>query len=53
MARELRRLFAQDEGLTIYRIIVPVAHRFPRLARIFYEEGRRRRSDRWRISSAP
>ncbi len=39
MARELRRLFAQDEGLTIYRIIVPVAHRFPRLARIFYEEG--------------
>lgn len=39
VARELRQTFWQKEGLAVFRIIVPVAHRFPRLARIFYEEG--------------
>lgn len=39
VATNFRRLFTQKQGLDLYRIIVPVAPRFPRLAQVFYEEG--------------
>ncbi|MDE1568348.1 TetR/AcrR family transcriptional regulator [Aquabacter sp. P-9] len=39
VAVNYRRLFAQCEGLDVFRILVPVAPRFPRLAKVFYEEG--------------
>ena len=39
VAVNYRRIFAQREGLDIYRILLPVAPRFPRLANVFYEEG--------------
>ncbi len=34
-----RRIFTQREGLDIFRILIPVAPRFPRLVQVFYEEG--------------
>ncbi|MEP9369702.1 TetR/AcrR family transcriptional regulator [Xanthobacter sp. VNH20] len=39
VATNYRRIFAQREGLDIFRILIPVAPRFPRLAKVFYEEG--------------
>ncbi|MFS8039001.1 TetR/AcrR family transcriptional regulator [Xanthobacter sp. AM11] len=39
VAANFRRIFAQREGLDIFRILIPVAPRFPRLAEVFYEEG--------------
>lgn len=40
-AANIRSIFAQKQGLDLYRIIVPVAPRFPRLAMVFYDEGPR------------
>lgn len=40
-AANFRSIFAQKQGLDLYRIIVPVAPRFPRLAMVFYDEGPR------------
>lgn len=34
-----RALFTQKLGLDLYRILVPVAPRFPRLAQVFFDEG--------------
>lgn len=34
-----RRIFAHHEGLDIFRILIPVAPRFPELAQFFYDEG--------------
>ncbi|MDQ0505818.1 TetR/AcrR family transcriptional regulator [Xanthobacter agilis] len=39
VATNYRRIFTQREGLDIFRILVPVAPRFPGLAKVFYEEG--------------
>lgn len=39
VAANYRRIFTQKAGIELYRILVPVAPRFPRLARIFYAEG--------------
>ncbi|MFC0241182.1 TetR/AcrR family transcriptional regulator [Rhodopseudomonas telluris] len=39
LATNLRKLFSENDVPAIYRIIVPVAARFPRLAQIFFEEG--------------
>ncbi len=39
VAINYRRIFAQREGLDIFRILIPVAPRFPRLAEVFYDEG--------------
>lgn len=39
VAANYRRIFAHQEGLDIFRILIPVAPRFPRLATVFYEEG--------------
>lgn len=39
VALNYRRIFAQRQGLDIFRILVPVAPRFPRLAQVFYDEG--------------
>lgn len=39
MARNITDLFIRQDGLALYRILVPVAPRFPRLAAIFYREG--------------
>ncbi len=39
MARNVTALFAGGDGLAVYRILVPVAPRFPRLGEVFYAEG--------------
>lgn len=39
VATNYRRIFAHREGLDIFRILIPVAPRFPRLAQVFYDEG--------------
>lgn len=39
LAINLRKLFNENDVPAVYRIIVPVAARFPRLAQIFFEEG--------------
>lgn len=39
LAANLRKLFSENDVPAVYRIIVPVAARFPRLAQIFFEEG--------------
>lgn len=39
MARNITELFTREDGLALYRILVPVARRFPRLGEIFYCEG--------------
>lgn len=39
MARNITELFVREDGLALYRILVPVARRFPRLGEIFYSEG--------------
>ncbi|WP_420133257.1 TetR/AcrR family transcriptional regulator [Rhodopseudomonas sp.] len=39
LATNLRKLFSENDVPAVYRIIVPVASRFPRLAQIFFEEG--------------
>ncbi len=39
VAVQYRQIFTQKAGIELYRIIVPVAPRFPSLARIFYAEG--------------
>ncbi len=39
MARNITELFIREDGLALYRILVPVARRFPRLGEIFYAEG--------------
>lgn len=39
VAAHYRQIFNQKAGIDLFRILVPVAPRFPRLARIFYAEG--------------
>ncbi|NEW90630.1 TetR/AcrR family transcriptional regulator [Rhodopseudomonas sp. BR0M22] len=39
LANNLRSIFTENDAPALYRIIVPVAVRFPRLAQIFFEEG--------------
>lgn len=39
VAANYRRIFAHREGIDIFRILIPVAPRFPRLAQVFYDEG--------------
>lgn len=39
VADNYRRIFTQREGLDLFRVLIPVAPRFPRLAEVFYEEG--------------
>lgn len=39
MARNVTALFTGGDGLALYRILVPVAPRFPRLGEVFYAEG--------------
>lgn len=39
VAVHYRQIFNQKTGIDLFRILVPVAPRFPRLARIFYAEG--------------
>lgn len=39
MARNITALFLAKNGLGLYRILVPVAPRFPRLGEILYDEG--------------
>lgn len=39
VALNYRQIFIRKAGIELYRILVPVAPRFPRLARIFHAEG--------------
>lgn len=39
MARNISAIFTAQDGLDLYRVLVPVAPRFPRLAQAFYDEG--------------
>lgn len=39
MARNITDLFVRQDGLALYRVLVPVAPRFPHLGAIFYTEG--------------
>lgn len=39
VAVHYRQIFNHKAGIDLFRILVPVAPRFPRLARIFYAEG--------------
>ncbi|QTL04725.1 TetR/AcrR family transcriptional regulator [Aquabacter sp. L1I39] len=39
VAANYRQIFIHKAGIELYRILVPVAPRFPRLARTFYAEG--------------
>lgn len=39
VAVHFRRIFTQQAGTELFRVLIPVAPRFPRLARIFYAEG--------------
>ncbi|MFG1241351.1 TetR/AcrR family transcriptional regulator [Xanthobacter versatilis] len=39
VAANYRGIFADREGLDIFRILIPVAPRFPRLAQVFNDEG--------------
>ncbi len=39
MARNITALFVAENGLSLYRILIPVAPRFPRLGEIFHREG--------------
>lgn len=39
VADNYRRIFTLREGLDIFRVLIPVAPRFPRLAEVFHDEG--------------